>query len=336
MKKQIVVGILGATGAVGDEMRLVLQQRGLPVGLRLFASQRSCGKTMLFNGEEVPVQAVNENSFTGCDYVLGAVNASLSKKYAPLIKRAGAVYIDNSSAFRLAEDVPLVVPQINGEDAFYHSGIVANPNCVTIIGLMAVAAIEREAGISRIVASSYQAVSGAGAGGIAELKAQERELYCAGGSASAQVFAHKIVRNLIPQIGEVGKDGISSEENKLVYEGRKILHRGSDLKISCCCVRVPVLRSHCISICLETKRRITAKRAQEVIAAFPGCILLDEPAKQRYPMPLYATGQDSVLVGRVREDAVFDNGLSLFCCADQLRKGAAANAVDILQLLAGI
>ena len=154
MRKKIVVGILGATGAVGDEMRLVLQQRGLPVELRLFASQRSQGKTMLFNGEELAVEAVNENSFTGCDYVLGAVNAQLSKRYAPFIKQAGAVYIDNSSAFRLEDDVPLVVPQINGEDAFYHSGIVANPNCVTIIGLMAVAAIEREVGISRIIASS--------------------------------------------------------------------------------------------------------------------------------------------------------------------------------------
>lgn len=334
--KRVTVAILGASGAVGEEMLTVLQQRQLPIRLRLFASEKSAGQTRSFCGEMLTLQRVTEGCFDGCDYVLGAVSAPLARQYAPIIRKAGGVFIDNSSAFRLQKDVPLVVPQINGSDAFSHSGIVANPNCVTAIALMAVAAIERQVGIRRIIASSYQAVSGAGAGGIAELQAQERALFAQCSAAQPRVFAHPIARNLIPCIGEVSAEGSTAEEQKLANESRKILHRGDDLLVSCSCVRVPVLRCHSVSLCLETMRPISAVHARALIAAFAGCVLVDDADGCRFPMPLYAAGQDGVLVGRVREDAVFANGLSLFCCGDQLRKGAASNAVDILQLLAGL
>lgn len=330
--KHYHVAVLGATGAVGREMIALLEERGFPVGeLHPLASARSAGSSVLFHGSPVPVREAREDTFDGVDLVLGAAGTDIARRFAPHIVNAGAVFVDNSSAFRLDPQVPLVVPEINPEAAARHRGIIANPNCTTIITLVAAYALARLSPLVSITASSYQAVSGAGAGGPAELAAQTAAL-AAGNAAQPQVFPHQIAYNVIPQIGSFDEDGYTSEERKLQNEGRKILgHPG--LKASCTCVRVPVMRSHSVSAAIVTERPLTVDEARAAIAAAPGCRLVDDPAALRYPMPLDAAGQDLVLVGRIRRDLTNPNGLLLWCCGDQVRKGAATNAVQIAELV---
>lgn len=326
--KKYNVGILGATGAVGQEMMKILAERNFPIEeLRLLASKNSAGRVI--EGHTV-VEACAEN-FKGLDIVLGAAENDIAERFAGDIKAAGAVFVDNSSAFRLDPDVPLVVPEINPEDVKKHKGIIANPNCTTIISCTAVNALNSISPIESMVVSSYQAVSGAGANGPKELFA-EVEALSKGESYAPRVFQHQIAYNVIPQIGDEQFAGYTSEEMKLQNEGRKIMHL-PELKVSCTCVRVPVVRSHSVSICLKTKEKISVAKAKEVIAAASGCKLVDDLANQSYPMPLDTSNQDLVFVGRIRDDLTDERGLNVWCCGDQVRKGAALNAIQIAELL---
>ncbi len=333
--KQINVAILGATGAVGREMLKVLQEYEIPVGeLRLLASARSAGEKVPFGGREVVIQEATDEAFEGMDYVLGAVENDMSKRFAPAIVRSGAVYIDNSSAFRLDPDVPLVVPEINGADALEHKGIVANPNCCTIIALMAVAGIQKLSPIKSINACTYQAVSGAGQAGLAELDAQMNAL-AKGEKPVVKTFATQIALNVIPFIDAPYGNDYTKEEMKMQNEGRRILH-APDLRVNCTCVRVPVKRSHSIALTLRTEKKLSIEDAKAAIAAFPGVRLIEDYEGRCYPTPLDTTDQDLVWVGRVRQDLIDDDGITLWCCGDQIRKGAAANAVQILRFLAKV
>ena len=326
------VAILGATGAVGREMMKILAERSFPVEeLRLLASPRSAGQKLLWQGRELTVQPAEDSAFEGMDIVLGAAENDIAKRFAPAIVKAGAVFVDNSSAFRMDPNVPLVIPEINPEDARRHKGIIANPNCTTIVSLVAINALNQDSPIQSIIASSYQAVSGAGAGGPRELM-EEVELLREGKPVHPQVFQYQIAYNVIPQIGGEAYEGYTSEEMKMQNEGRKIMHL-PDLRVSCTCVRVPVVRSHSVSLVVRTREKISVRRARELIAAAPGCRLVDDLANRRYPMPLDTSDQDTVFVGRIREDLTCDNGLNIWCCGDQVRKGAATNAVQIAQLL---
>ena len=329
------IGILGATGAVGQEMMKILAERKFPVSeLRLIASERSAGRKYSFAGKEVEVIAASDSAFEGLDIVLGAAENDIAEQFAPAIVKAGAVFVDNSSAFRLNADVPLVIPEINPEDVKKHKGIISNPNCTTIISLVALAALNRESPVESIIASSYQAVSGAGAGGPIELMA-EVDAVREGKTYEPKVFQYQIAYNVIPQIGGEKEAGYTSEEMKLQYEGRKILHL-PDLKVSCTCVRVPVVRSHSVSIVLRTKEKISVERARELIAAAPGCRLVDDLNNKQYPMPLDTSDQDIVFVGRIRDDMTDEKGLNIWCCGDQVRKGAATNAIQIAELVVGV
>ncbi len=326
------IAILGATGEVGRQMLQVMEERNFPVGeLRLLASARSVGKKMTFAGREYTVAEANENAFAGMDIVLGAASSDLAKQFAPAIVAAGAVFVDNSSAFRMRDDVPLVVPEINPEDALAHKGIISNPNCSTIITLIAVKGINRLSTIRRMVASTYQAVSGAGAGGPRELAAQQKAL-SKGAAVECEVFPYQIAENLIPQIGGFLADGYTAEEMKMQNEGRKILHN-PDLLVTCTCVRVPVVRSHSISVSVYTDDELTPEAVREALKNEDGCVLSDDPATKTYPMPLVTSDQDLVHIGRIRRDLAFPKGISLWCCGDQVRKGAATNAVQIAELL---
>lgn len=326
------VAILGATGAVGREMMKILAERSFPVEeLRLLASPRSAGQKLLWQGRELTVQPAEDSAFEGMDVVLGAAENDIAKRFAPAIVKAGAVFVDNSSAFRMDPNVPLVIPEINPEDVRRHKGIIANPNCTTIVSLVAINALNQDSPIQSIIASSYQAVSGAGAGGPRELM-EEVELLREGKPVHPQVFQYQIAYNVIPQIGGEVYEGYTSEEMKMQNEGRKIMHL-PDLRVSCTCVRVPVVRSHSVSLVVRTREKISVRRARELIAAAPGCRLVDDLSSRRYPMPLDTSNQDTVFVGRIREDLTCDNGLNIWCCGDQVRKGAATNAVQIAQLL---
>ena len=326
------VAILGATGAVGREMMKILAERSFPVEeLRLLASPRSAGQKLLWQGRELTVQPAEDSAFEGMDIVLGAAENDIAKRFAPAIVKTGAVFVDNSSAFRMDPNVPLVIPEINPEDVRRHKGIIANPNCTTIISLVAINALNQDSPIQSIIASSYQAVSGAGAGGPRELM-EEVERLREGKPVHPQVFQYQIAYNVIPQIGGEAYEGYTSEEMKMQNEGRKIMHL-PDLRVSCTCVRVPVVRSHSVSLVVRTREKISVQRARELIAAAPGCRLVDDLANRQYPMPLDTSNQDTVFVGRIREDLTCDNGLNIWCCGDQVRKGAATNAVQIAQLL---
>ena len=333
--KQYKVGILGATGAVGREMMKILEERKFPVAeLRPIASERSAGTKLPFNGGEAEVVAASDSAFAGLDLVLGAAENDIAKRYAPAIVKAGAVFVDNSSAFRLDKDVPLVIPEINPEDVKWHKGIIANPNCTTIVSLVAINALNQLSPIESIVASSYQAVSGAGAGGPIELMA-EVDALAKGESYQPKVFQYQIAYNVIPQIGGEAFEGYTSEEMKMQNEGRKILHL-PELKVSCTCVRVPVVRSHSVSLVVRTKEKISVADARAAIAKAAGCRLVDDLANKQYPMPLDTSDQDIVFVGRIRDDLTSDNGLNIWCCGDQVRKGAATNTVQIAELAMGI
>ncbi|MDO5331427.1 MAG: aspartate-semialdehyde dehydrogenase [Bacillota bacterium] len=324
--------MLGATGAVGQEMIKVLAERNFPVSeLRPLASSRSAGKIIDFKGEKCEIKEAREGAFDGLDIVLGAAENDISIAMTPFIKSAGAVYIDNSSAYRLDKDVPLVVPEVNKEDIKLHKGIIANPNCVTIIAATALAPILKLSKINTLVASSYQAVSGAGAAGLAELEKQACD-YPAGKELEVKAFKQQILFNLIPKIGGIDDKGYSSEEMKLQNEGRKIMHL-PDLKVCCTCVRVPVMRSHAISMQFVTEKHLTVDDIKNAIAAGEGVKLYDDASNEVYPMPLVTSDQDLVYVGRIREDLINENGMALWCCGDQIRKGAATNAIQIAELL---
>ena len=330
--KQYTVAVLGATGAVGQEMIKILAERNFPVGKLIpLASARSAGKTLKFKGEDVTIQEARDDAFEGVDIVLGAAENDIAQKFAPAIVKAGAVFVDNSSAFRLDPNVPLVVPEINPEDVKNHHGIISNPNCSTIITVTAVNALNAISPIRTMTASTYQAVSGAGAGGPIELM-NEVQALGHGETYEPKVFSHQIAFNLIPQIGGEQFEGYTSEEMKMQNEGRKIMHL-PELKVSCTCVRVPVIRSHSISVSLHFDKPISVAQAREAIAKAPGCRLVDDLAKKQYPMPLDTSDQDIVFVGRIRPDLTDDNGLCLWCCGDQVRKGAATNAIQIAELL---
>ena len=333
--KQYKVAILGATGAVGREMMKVLAERDFPVSeLHLLASARSAGEVLPWKGRDITVELACDEAFAGMDIVLGAAENDIAKRFAPAIVRAGAVFVDNSSAFRMDPNVPLVVPEINPEDVKKHKGIIANPNCTTIVSLVAINALNQDSPIESIVASSYQAVSGAGAGGPIELMA-EVDALSKGESYQPKVFQYQIAYNVIPQIGGEAFEGYTSEEMKMQNEGRKILHL-PELKVSCTCVRVPVVRSHSVSIVVRTREKISVADARAAIAKAAGCRLVDDLANKQYPMPLDTSDQDIVFVGRIRDDLTSDNGLNIWRCGDQVRKGAATNTVQIAELAMGV
>ena len=330
--KKYKVAILGATGAVGREMMKVLAERDFPIEeLHLLASARSVGQAVHWKGHDIPVEMACDEAFKGMDIVLGAAENDIAKQFAPAIVKAGAVFVDNSSAFRMDPDVPLIVPEINPEDVKKHKGIISNPNCTTIVTLVAINALAKESPIETIIASSYQAVSGAGKGGIDELNNEVKAL-SEGKHLEPKVFQYQIAYNIIPQIGGEAFEGYTSEEMKMQNEGRKILHL-PEMKVSCTCARVPVIRSHSVSVVLRTKEKISVERAKELIANAPGCKLVDDLKNKVYPMPLDTSDQDIVYVGRIREDLTDERGLNLWCCGDQVRKGAATNTIQIAELL---
>lgn len=321
------IAIIGATGVVGRQMIECLNEENIDVNeLKLFASKKSKGTIINFKGKDIIVEELKEDSFKNIDVVLGASSNEIAKEYAPIIKKEGAVFIDNSSYFRLFDDVPLVVPEINSEDIKKHKGIIANPNCSTIISLMAINAINNLSPTEKIVASTYQAVSGAGKEGIEEL---ENEI---DGDCCQKVFPYQIAYNLIPAIGETSEDDYTKEEMKLQNEGRKILHLPS-LKATCTCVRVPIKRCHSISLSIKCKDKLDLSEVKEALKKQEGIVYYDDLDNLKYPMPLLANDQNKVYVGRVRRDLVFDGGVALFCVGDQIRKGAAYNAVQIIKYL---
>ena len=328
------VAVAGATGAVGVEMVKTLEKRNFPVkSLKLLASARSAGKTMKFKGEDVVIEEMKHDSFKGVDIALFSAGGDISREYRPFVVDAGAVMIDNSSAFRMDDDVPLVVPEVNAEDIKLHKGVIANPNCTTAIMLVAVAPLHRAKGLRRIVAATYQAASGAGAKGMHELVEQTREVL-EGKPAQPKAFAHQIAFNLIPHIDAFKENGYTKEELKMLNESRKMLHL-PELLVSCTCVRIPVLRAHSEALNLEFENEITPEEARAIIAAAPGVQLVDDPANKRYPMPLDATEKYDVLCGRIRQDISRHDkrGLDIFVSGDQVLKGAALNAVQIAELL---
>ena len=331
--KEYRVAILGATGAVGREMMRVLEERQFPLSeLRLLASARSAGSRLPFRGEELVLEQATPQSFAGCDIVLGAAENDVATELLPHAVAQGAVVIANSSAYRRDPEVPLVVPEVNPQDISWHKGLISNPNCTTIITATAVAAIHRLSPIVKMTASTYQAVSGAGVGGMRELE-QQVEALSKGEPVVCSTFPYQIAYNLIPQIGSFDAQGYSSEEMKLQNEGRKILH-ADNLLVTCTCVRVPVMRSHSVSVSLETEAPLSLEQVRHAIANSPGCLLVDDPANKRYPMPLDTSDQDLVYVGRIRRDLTSQTGgIALWCCGAQIRKGAATNAVQIAQLL---
>lgn len=331
--KKYHVAILGATGAVGMQMLEVLLERDFPFAeLHLLASKRSAGKTITMKGKSFVVEEATENSFDGIDIVLGAAENDIAKHFIPYAVKAGAVVIDNSSAYRLDEDVPLIIPEVNPEAVHQHKGIIANPNCATIIALVALQPLHKQAKIKRMIVSTYQAVSGAGVNGLKELDDQIDKLR-SHEPISINTFQHQIAFNLIPQIGSVDESGYFAEEMKMQNEGRKILNN-PELQVNCTCVRVPVYRSHSESITVEFEQPLSVNDAKKLIQNGNGVKLVDDPKNSVYPMPLDTSDQDLVYVGRIREDlSGHANALSLWCCGDQVRKGAATNAVQIAQLL---
>lgn len=322
------IGILGATGAVGRQMLDCLIEQEIPVDdLVLLASKKSAGQIIKFKDNDYEVKEVNHDSFKGLDVVLGASSNEVAKQYKDYIVKAGAIFIDNSSAFRMDDDVPLIVPEINGNDVKKHKGVISNPNCSTIITLMAINAINKLSKVKVMIASTYQAVSGAGRGGIDELNNEINDI-----DYKPSVFPYTIAYNCIPCIGSLKDNLYTSEEMKMENEGKKILHN-DDLRVTCTCVRVPVLRSHCISVSLKCERALSVTEVREALSKEDGVILYDDVLDNKYPMPLVTSDQDKVYVGRIREDRVLDGGISLFCSGDQIRKGAASNAVQIIKCL---
>ena len=332
MSRNRHVAVVGATGAVGVEMIKTLEKRGFPVGnLTLLASARSVGKKLKFKSGDVAVKELTKSSFEGIDIALFSAGAGISREFAPLAAKAGCVVIDNSSAFRMDDAVPLVIPEINAGDVKKHRGIIANPNCTTAITLMALYPLHQAFGVTRIFASSYQAVSGTGAKAIEELKNQVNEI-AAGKPISREVYPHQIAFNVLPHVDSFLPNGYTKEEMKMENEGRKIMHHPS-FRASVTCVRVPVYRAHSIAVSAEFEKPVSVEEAREVLKNAPGLDLVDEPAKNEYPLPLYVAERYNCQVGRVRKDCALDNGLCFWVSGDQLLKGAALNAVQIAEEL---
>ena len=332
MNKTPHVAVVGATGAVGIEMLKVLERRRFPVGkLTLLASARSAGKSLPFRGADVPVKELTKDSFAGIDIALFSAGGSISREFAPIAAAAGCVVVDNSSAFRQDAAVPLVVPEINAADVRGHKGILANPNCTTAITLMALYPLHQAFGVKRVFASSYQAVSGTGAKALEELERQVKEI-ATGQPVTRAVYPYQIAFNVLPQVDSFLPDGYTKEEMKMQFEGRKIMHHPA-FRASVTCVRVPVYRSHSVAISAEFERPVTVDAARAVLAKAPGLDVVDDPANQRYPMPLFTSEKDNCEVGRIRVDCAMDNGLAFWVAGDQLLKGAALNAVQIAEEL---
>ena len=326
------VAIVGASGAVGVEMIRTLERRNFPLGsLRLLASKRSAGKSLNFREETLTIEELTLSSFEGVDIALFSAGGGISKEWGPEAVKAGAVVVDNSSAFRLDASVPLVVPEINAQDALSHQGIIANPNCTTAITLMALYPLHQAFGVERVFASTYQAVSGTGAQAIVELENQVRQL-SQGEDVSPEVYPHQIAFNVLPHVDSFLAEGYTREEMKLENEGRKIMHHPS-FRASVTCVRVPVYRAHSIAISAEFQQPVDLQRAQDILSRAPGLDVVDDPQQNQYPLPLLASGKDHCQVGRLRVDCALDNGLCFWVAGDQLLKGAALNAVQIAELL---
>lgn len=326
------VAIVGATGAVGQTFLDILSERNFPIdNLKLLASSRSAGKQIEYKGKEYTIEELTHNSFEGVDIALFSAGASRSKEFAPSAVKAGAVVVDNSSAFRMDKDVPLVVPEVNPEDVQKNNGIIANPNCTTIIMLVPLKPLHDYGTIKRVVVSSYQSASGAGVAATIELMNQAKA-WSRGEKLEVNAFAHQLLFNVIPHIDSFTENGYTKEEMKMFNETRKMLH-SDDIRVSATCVRVPVLTAHSESVFIETEKKITPEKARELLKNAPGVKLYDNPDEKVYPMPLLASGQDLCYVGRIREDIAYENGLSFFVSGDQLRKGAATNAVQIAELL---
>lgn len=330
------IAIVGASGAVGQEFLKILDERALPIDeLLLFGSERSAGRTYKFRGKDLTVKLLQHNDdFRGVDFALVSAGAGTSREFAETITRHGTVMIDNSSAFRMEPDVPLVVPEVNPEDAKNAPRrIIANPNCTTIQMVVALNAIERLSHIRRVHVSTYQSASGAGAAAMAELETQHAQL-SAGEEPTVEKFAFQLAYNVIPHIDVFTDNDYTKEEMKMHNETRKIMH--SDIAVSATCVRVPVMRAHSESVWVETERAVSPAEAREAFAKAPGIVVMDDPANKCYPMPLFLAGKDPVYVGRIRRDLTSENGLTFWCVSDQIRKGAALNAVQILETLVGV
>jgi aspartate-semialdehyde dehydrogenase len=332
MATGVTVAVVGATGAAGQTTLRILEERKFPVReLRCFASERSVGKTVTFADEAVPLRRVEAGAFRGVDIAFCSAGSAQSREYAPLIRKDGAIIIDKSNAFRMDSKVPLVVPEINPHAAKHHEGILSCPNCTTIVTVMPLKPLHDAGRLTRVVATSFQAVSGAGVNGIAELREQTLA-WSRGEALTAQHFPHQIAFNLLPHIDKFQPDGYTGEEIKLVNETRKILEL-PDLLVSPTTVRVPVFTCHSIAVNAETERKISAADARQAFGRFPGLKLWDDPAESRYPMPIVVEGQDDCYVGRIREDLSHPRALNFWVVGDQLRKGAATNAVQIAELL---
>lgn len=331
-KKSYHVAIVGATGAVGQELLRVLERRSFPVERLLpLCSERSAGSNVSFRGQEIQAQRLSPDSFKGIDVAFFSAGGNISREYAPMARNAGANVIDNSSVFRMEPDVPLVIPEINGDDVRQHRGLIANPNCTTAVALMALYPLHRAFGVRRVIAASYQAVSGSGARAIDELRAQAKAA-ADNQPPVASVYPHPIAFNLLPHVDSFLPGGYTKEEMKMQNEGRRIMHL-PDFRASVTCVRVPVYRAHSVAVSAEFDRPVSVEEAREVLAKAPGLELVDEPQNNRYPMPLFTAGKDNCEVGRIRRDCAFENGLSFWVSGDQLLKGAALNAVQIAELL---
>src|SRR5271157_840033 len=332
MNRNPHVAVVGATGAVGIEMIKTLEKRNFPVGrLTLLASARSAGKKLKFRGQDITVAELTKDSFTGIDIALFSAGGSISKEFAPIAAKAGCVVVDNSSAFRQDENVPLVIPEINAADVKKHKGIIANPNCTTAITLMALYPLHQAFGVKRIFASSYQAVSGTGAKAIEELERQVSQVVHKQ-PVTKEVYPHQIAFNVLPHVDSFLPTGYTKEEMKMQNEGRKIMHHPS-FRASVTCVRVPVYRAHAVAVSAEFEKPATVEAAREALSRAPGLDIVDNPAKQEYPLPLYASGRYNCQVGRLRKDCAMDNGLCFWVAGDQLLKGAALNAVQIAEEL---
>ena len=326
------VAVVGATGAVGIEMIKTLEKRNFPVGqLTLLASARSLGKKLKFRGQEIKVRELGKDSFGGVEIALFSAGGSISREFAPIAAQAGCIVIDNSSAFRMDDKVPLVIPEINPQDVEWHQGIIANPNCTTAIALMPLYPLHQAFGCRRIFASSYQAVSGTGAKAIAELERQVHQIVN-GEPVTREVYPHQIAFNVLPQVDSFLPSGYTKEEMKMENEGRKIMHHPT-FRASVTCVRVPVYRAHSVAISAEFEKPASVEAARAVLSKAPGLQVIDEPAKSRYPLPLYQAEQYDCAVGRLRKDCAMDNGLAFWVSGDQLLKGAALNAVQIAEEL---
>lgn len=332
MNRNPHVAVIGATGAVGLEIIKTLEKRNFPVRqITFLASARSVGRKLPFRGQEITLRELTKDSFAGIDIALFSAGGGISREFAPIAAKAGCVVVDSSSAFRMDPAVPLVIPEVNADDLKQHQGIIAKPNCTTAVTLMALYPLHRAFGVKRIIASSYQAVSGSGAQGIAELRRQVEQIV-GGQPVTREVYPHQIAFNVLPQVDAFLPNGYTKEEMKMENEARKIMHHPT-FRASMTCVRVPVYRAHSVAVSAEFEKPVSVEAAREVLSQAPGLDVVDAPEKAEYPLPLYAAERDNCQVGRLRRDCALDNGLCFWVVGDQLLKGAALNAVQIAEEL---